>query len=144
MIITLLILSILFLGFALWIDIDVFKTGALTVFLLLLIPLVFLTGAIVNGRVIDDKIAMYEEENASIEQAIDDLVTEYMKHETDTFNDLKGNDSMILVSLYPELKSDELVKMQIETYQSNNQKIKDLRESKINISNYKWWLFFGK
>ena len=87
---------------------------------------------------------MYTEENTKIEEQIDAIVKEYMEYEGETFSELKGDSSMILVSLYPDLKSDELVKTQISTYQANNKKIKELKETKINAKIYKWWLYFGK
>ena len=98
---------------------------------------------VVDGRVIDNKIAMYQEENKAIETQMDVLVDKYMDYESKTFGDLKGESSITLVSLYPELKSDELVKQQIMVYTDNNDKIKQLKEKKINISTWKWWLYFG-
>lgn len=100
--------------------------------------------ALANCRVIDEKITMYTEENTKIETQIDEIVTQYMEYETGTFKELKDNSGITLVSLYPELKSDALVSAQIETYQANNDKIKCLKEQKINSSIYKWWLYFGK
>lgn len=99
---------------------------------------------IADGRVIDDKIAMYTEENAKIEASIDSLVSEYMAYESNTLINFKDSDSIALVSLYPELKSDELVKAQIETYQENNAVIKELKAKKLNISVSKWWIYFGR
>ena len=98
---------------------------------------------VVNGRVIDSKIAMYQEENKNIETQMDILVEKYMDYESETFRELKGESSITLVSLYPELKADELVKSQIEVYTSNNKTIKELKEKKINLSTWKWWLYFG-
>ena len=89
------------------------------------------------------KIEMYQEENAIIEQQINDLVTNYMEYEQDTFKDFKSESSITLVSLYPELKSDELVQAQIDTYIENNNKIKKLKEAAIDLSVLKWWLYFG-
>lgn len=94
--------------------------------------------------VIDDMIAMYTEENQNIENQIDVVVSKYMEFESDTFIGLKSDSAITLVSLYPELKSDELVKTQIATYQSNNEKLKELKEKKINTRVYKWWMYFGK
>ncbi len=99
---------------------------------------------VVNGRVIDSKIEMYQEENKNIETQMDILVEKYMDYESETFEELKGESSVTLVSLYPELKADELVKSQVEVYTSNNKTIKDLKEKKINLSTWKWWLYFGK
>jgi hypothetical protein len=91
----------------------------------------------------NEKIKMYTEENSKIEKQIDTVVKEYMEYEGKTFEKLKCDSSITLVSLYPELKSDELVKTQISTYQENNKKIKELKETKINGKIYKWWLYFG-
>lgn len=97
-----------------------------------------------SGR-IDEKIAMYEEENAKIEAQMDILVEKYMKYEKETFSDLKTEESAItLVTLFPELKSDELVQTQINVYTSNNTQIKKLKEEKINMQTKRWILFFKK
>lgn len=98
---------------------------------------------VVDGKVIDNKIAMYQEENTNIETQMDILIERYMNYESETFGELKGESSITLVSLYPELKADKLVEQQIEVYTSNNKKIKELKESKINVSKWKWWLYFG-
>ena len=100
---------------------------------------------IATASTIDDKIEMYQEENAAIEQDIDRIVGEYLKHEQDTFEDLKTEESSItLVTLFPELKSDTLVQQQLEIYVANNAKIKRLREEKIDITKLRWLLYFGK
>lgn len=96
------------------------------------------------SMVIDEKIAMYTEENQKIENQIDVIVSEYMEYESGTFEDLTADSSIVLVSLYPELKADELVQTQIATYQANNEKLKELKEAKINVRVTKWWLYFGK
>lgn len=92
----------------------------------------------------EDKIAMYQEENKKIEEKIEVTVRQYMDFEKDTYKDLKVDSYINLVSLYPDLKSDKLIKEQIETYQKNSEKIIMLKEDKINRKNYKWWLFFGR
>ncbi len=97
-----------------------------------------------TSYVIDEKITMYQEENVKIEEQIDIAVKEYMNHETDTYKDLKAESSITLATLYPELKSNEIVQKQIEVYLSNNQIIKDLKEEKIEVQKLKWLLYFGK
>ena len=96
-----------------------------------------------NG-VIDDKIAMYQEENTKIEEQIAIVVSDYMEYESKAFDSAKASSPVILAQLYPELKSDELIKSQIDIYIANNEKIKDLKLKKINDSVYRWWLCFGK
>lgn len=99
---------------------------------------------VTSGSHIPEMISMYEEENNQIESQIGELVNKYMEYEGSTFNDLKNEDSVALVSLYPELKSDALVEKQIEVYIENNKKIKNLKKKQIELSTYKWWLYFGK
>ena len=97
-----------------------------------------------TGYIIDDKIEMYEEENEAIEQSIDIVVKSHMNYEASTYGELKDKDAINLVSIIPELKSDELVQKQIEVYVDNNDKIKELKEKKIELSESKWFLYFGK
>lgn len=112
---------------------------------LIMVVFAFLTAdEISKGKYIDEKITMYQEENNNIEKQIDSLVQGYMKYESDTFSEFKSEDSITLVSLYPELKSDELVKNQISVYTDNNKKIKELKEKKIDAKRSKWLLYFGK
>lgn len=94
-------------------------------------------------NVIDDRITMYEEENARIEEQIATIVEQYQKYETEIFTNVSSDSSITLVSLYPELKSDSLVSSQIEVYVNNNEKIKELREEQIIGSVLRWWLYFG-
>lgn len=94
--------------------------------------------------VLDPVIAMYEEENRSIESQIDDIVSRYMAYEDETFEKAKEDSAISLVSLYPELKSDGLVQSQIAVHQENSRKLKELKERKIKAGIYRWWLYFGK
>ena len=98
---------------------------------------------VVNGTTLDNKIAMYTEENQKIEEQIETLVQQYMIYESNTYIETKGESAISLVSLYPDLKADELVKQQISIHTSNNSIIKNLREKKLNVRNYKFWLYFG-
>ena len=144
---TLLILGILIAGLILvfiFVEENMWAIPIIFCICIDLIAVLILGIGVVNGKVIDEKIAMYTEENTKIEQSIDELVSRYMEFENDTFSDLKSDSAITLVSLYPELKSDELIKTQISTYQENNNTIKYLRETKINLSVKKWWLYFGK
>ena len=102
-------------------------------------------GIVTSGlSVIDEKIDMYTEENTKIETQIAKVVEQYQEYETNIFTEVTPESSITLVSLYPELTSDELVKTQIEVYTENNARIKELREQKISGSIVRWWLYFGK
>lgn len=108
-----------------------------------LVTVIGLTISVVKLSVIDQKIEMYEQENIKIEQQVETAVKAYQEHEKDVFTSVKPDSYMQLVTLYPELKSDMLVQTQIETYQENNQKIKELKEQAINGNVKRWWLYFG-
>mgnify|MGYP003502413825 FL=1 len=99
---------------------------------------------VLNRVNIEKKIALYEEENTKIEQQIADTVKQYQEYETGIFTEVSPEDSITLVALYPELKSNTLVQSQIEVYVENNKAIKELKSSAINASVYRWWLYFGE
>ena len=101
-------------------------------------------GFLVYGRTLDDKIAMYEQENAAIEQSVDVLVKDYYKHESDTYSSLKPENAVLFASAYPELQSNELATKQLEIYVENNNKIKGLKVDQINLSRNRFWLYFGR
>ena len=108
------------------------------------IALICVTAMLVSTFSVNEMIEMYTEENKNIENQIEIVVDKYMEFENQTFVELKSESFITLVSLYPELKSDELVKDQISLYQSNNAKLKELKSKKINARIYKWWIYFGK
>lgn len=101
-------------------------------------------GFLVYGRTLDDKIAMYEHENAAIEQSVDILVKDYYKHESDIYSSLKPENAVLFASAYPELQSNELATKQLEIYVENNNKIKGLKVDQINLSRNRFWLYFGR
>lgn len=109
------------------------------------IAIIFNICDVVNSKYIDEKIMMYEEENTEIENDINTLVMNYMIYEGETYSKFKteGTDSISMIQLYPDLKSDTLVQQQIQIYTKNNEKIKELKEQQINYKSSKWWLYFG-
>ena len=94
--------------------------------------------------VLDQKIQMYEEENARIETQISEAVTQYQAYEKEVFVEVAPESAVTLVALYPELEADTLVQKQVEIYIKNNQTIKGLKEKQINGTVLKWWLYFGR
>lgn len=116
--------------------------GALGAFISLIIIIV-LSISVTKLSIIDEKIEMYEEENAQIECQIAECVNQYQQYETKIFSEVAPESAITLIALYPELKADTLVSKQIEIYVSNNAQIKALKEQKINGSVDRWWLYFG-
>ena len=144
MIFVLILISVIFISLCFANDSEEMATFSLAVLGLKLIAMVFLIGAVINGRVIEQKIELLETRNQEIEEKVKDTVRTYMEYEGKTYADLKIDSYINLVNLYPDLKSDELIKSEIELYQKNTEEITNLKMEKINISNYKWWLYFGK
>ena len=112
--------------------------------IIFLIPLIALLMSVSNGLTIDSKIELYQSQNAEIESKVQATVASYLAHEKQTYKDLKPDNAIAVVSAYPELHSNELVKKQIEVYEDNNKKILGLKEEKLNQSVYRWWLYFGR
>ena len=113
--------------------------GSIASFIALIVLLINVSSL----KSIEPQIKMYQTENTNIENQITECVREYQKYETEIFTEVAPDSAITLVSLYPELKSDELVKKQIEIYVANNQKIKELKERKIKGDVYRWWVYFG-
>ena len=109
-----------------------------------LVAFAILLISISNGSTIDSKIELYQSQNTEIESKIQATVASYLAHEHQTYKDLKPDNAIGVVSAYPELHSNELVKKQIEVYEDNNKKIMGLKEEKLNQTIYKWWLYFGR
>lgn len=96
-----------------------------------------------GGIIIDDKINLYESENTKIDKQVCFIVENYKDYEKETFKNIKNKNANTLVSLYPELKSDTLVKEQIKIYNSNRKKIIKLKQEKLEQKPKRWWLYFG-
>ena len=112
-------------------------------FCICFVAMIVLGVQVSNLKVIDQKIEMYEQENAEIEEQVAEVVKQYQEYETGIFTDVSPESAVTLVALYPNLKSDTLVQKQIEIYLDNNETIKELKTSKINGSVKRWWLYFG-
>lgn len=125
-------------------DITSIWTGICSVVLIVSLVLTGFLGAFYSKHtIIDEKIALYEAQNAKIEAQVATAVEGYKEFEADTFANCKPEDLTLVLTLYPELSSNELVKQQINIYQANNEKILELKEQKLNLEVCRWWLFFG-
>ena len=87
-----------------------------------------IVGIIYTGHMtIDEKIEIYKQENANIENQMSVVVSEYMGFEAETLEKFKNESSTTLVRLYVE----------------NNKVIKSLECERLKYRVYAWWLFFG-
>lgn len=124
------------------------KSDALASFIFILILELGAAGCLIDGivneRVIDNKIELLEKQNAEIEEKVELTVKTYMNFEKNTLKEFKTDNYIQLINLYPDLKSDKLIQRQITLYENNNEKILALKNQKIEILNFKWWLYFGR
>lgn len=118
--------------------------GSFIVSLFLFLNLYDSIKIIATAHTIEQKIDMYEEENARIEEDIDLIVKDSMDFETELFSNLKPESSITLVTKYPDLTSDTHIQKQIEIHTANNDKIRQLREQLIDVSVHKFLVYFGK
>ena len=130
-------------------EIDILFAVGTTISLIGIISIITISVAVISctievskSTVVDNKIAMYQEENKKIEKEITSVVNSYKDYEKEVISNT-GEMATILIR-FPELKSNELVSKQIQIYVDNNNNIKKSKEEKINYSIYKWWLYFGK
>ena len=93
----------------------------------------------------DSQIKVYEEQNDVIMAQIEPLVEKYLNYEKDTYSNLRvDSNTLIALSMYPELKGDEFVQSQIKIIIDNQKKITELKLSKAKLNGYKMWLFMGE
>jgi uncharacterized membrane protein len=116
-------------------------TGIVSVIMLTVVIVLF--SGVVSGSGISEKIKLYQNENEEIENTIYTMVKEYMEYEKTTYKEFNKEQAMSYVSLYPDLKSNELVAKQVEIYTANKKKLNELKEQQIDQEIVKWWLYFG-
>lgn len=88
-----------------------------------------------------EQITIYEKENETIKNEICFLIKEKIDSEI-VFNE--DSDITFLIASYPEIKVNDFVQTQINTYIQNKEDIKKLKINIASISTAKWWLYFGK
>ena len=114
-------------------------SGAFFTVIILIITIIDVS----HGIIIDDKINLYESENNKIDKQVYSIVENYKGYEKGTFKSVKDKNADTLISLYPELKTDALVKVQIKIYTSNRKEIIKLKQEKLEQKPLRWWLYFG-
>lgn len=124
-------------------DGDIFYLIGIPSCIITLIVTIILGICVTSAWVIDEKINLYETENNKIDNQLCEIVENYKGYEKDTFESLKNKNADTLISLYPELKTDTLVKEQIKVYTDNRKQIIRLKQEKINVKPLRWWLYFG-
>ena len=129
-------------GFGWWIGAFFAGAGVLNT---LAVAAIFTSQVVTQGPIIDAKLAMRQEENQKIEAAVDAVIKEYLDHEEKVYAKGESENSIVTITMaYPKLASSELVKDQIKLYRANEEEIMSLKNQKINLSEKRFWLYFGK
>lgn len=93
----------------------------------------------------DSQIKVYEEQNDIIMAQIEPLIEKYLNYEKETYSTLKvDSNTLVAMSMYPELKGDEFIQSQIKIIMENQKKITDLKLDKAKLNAYKLWIFVGE
>ena len=98
---------------------------------------------VASGFGIQEKIQIYENQNAQIEQSIDAAVKAYCEHEQITYVQMSDGAVALVAAAYPELASSELVKTQMEVWTSNSNELKELRSDLVDFHRAQYFLYFG-
>ena len=118
------------------IDSLIFFSG-LVGFILLIAVLVFTYDYYKISTISNQKIKLYTEQNKDIENKVVIVVDKYLKHEKDTYAELKPKTKITLASTYPELQSNKLVQQQIKLYNENNKKLTNCKLQKTKAQFYR-------
>lgn len=98
---------------------------------------------VASGFGIQEKIEIYEEQNAQIEQSIDAAVKAYCEHEQITYVQMSDGAIALVAAAYPELASSELVKTQMEVWTSNSHELKKMKSKLVDFNQARYFLYFG-
>ena len=98
---------------------------------------------VASGFGIQEKIQIYEEQNAQIEESIDAAVKAYCEHEQITYVQMSDGAVALVAAAYPELASSELVKTQMEVWTSNTNELKKMKSKLVDFNKARYFLYFG-
>lgn len=119
-------------------------TGILTCIVLMCVAISFT----IKLPQMEDRIALYQEENSRIEEQIKTTIEVYQDYEKEIFGNINldkisSEKLILLTSIYPELKSDTLIQELIHVYINNTDEIKQIKVNKLDYELWRWWLCFG-
>jgi hypothetical protein len=98
---------------------------------------------VASGFGIQEKIEIYENHNAQIEQSIDAAVKAYCEHEQITYTQMSDGAVALVAAAYPELASSELIKTQMEVWTSNSHELKKMKSKLVDFNQARYFLYFG-
>ena len=109
---------------------------------------VLIAGGIYNydSSTINSRLAVLEEQNTTVLTQVEPLVQQALNYESSTYKDLKldVNKLIIFAQMYPNLKANDFLRMQIDIILCNQQEIKQLKLDKATLNAYHFWLWTPK
>lgn len=122
--------------------------GAGLVILIPAIGALLIVGGTYNYRAstIDSRLAVLEEQNTTVLTQVEPIIQQALNYESSTYKDLKldVNKLMIFAQMYPSLKANDFLRMQIDIILCNQQEIKQLKLDKASLNAYHFWLWTPK
>ena len=99
-----------------------------------------------RASTIDSRLAVLEEQNTTVLTQVEPLVQQALNYESSTYKDLKldVNKLIIFAQMYPNLKANDFLRMQIDIILCNQQEIKQLKLDKASLNAYHFWLWTPK
>lgn len=127
-------------------DSDEKEIGIILSFVIFILPLGFNLRSYLDTKyTINGRIALLEETNERIISSVGKIVLDYTKYESGVFKNAKPTaEDLIAMSIYPEVKANDLFKHQLYTLEENMKEVYRLKEKKVMLNGYKPWLFMGE
>ena len=91
---------------------------------------------------VNERITVLEQRNEEVLAQVEPVVNKYLEYESSTLKEFKVDASKIIaLSMYPELKGNEMVQEQLAIIKENQKVITELKLEKAGLKAYKLWLF---
>lgn len=91
-----------------------------------------------------ERLEVLTQYNDEIIHDLEPMVNRYLDYEKSTYSDLKLNaNTLLALSVYPEIKSNQFIMKQIDVYLKNQEAIKKIKLSIANLKSYKFWIFMN-
>ena len=99
-----------------------------------------------DSSTINSRLAVLEEQNTTVLTQVEPIIQQALNYESDTYKELKldVNKLIIFSQMYPELKANDFLRMQIDIILCNQQEIKQLKLDKATLNAYHFWLWTPK
>lgn len=107
-----------------------------------------IAGGIYNydASTINSRLDVLEEQNTTVLTQVEPIVQQALNYESSTYKDLKMdvNKLIAFAQMYPNLKANDFLRMQIDLILCNQEEIKRLKLDRASLNAYHFWLWTPK